>query len=182
VATEIGFNLAGSNNAYASSSYNVLCEGGPVEAELINHKELATMSEASFDRRLLQQGLAYMLRHPLQTLQRSLTRILFLWWTNPNIRLYNFRDGLAIMVLMSLLLPLFLLGLVVSLKLPPGGARLLCYCVFIWQTLFYMNFANRGRYSLEVYPLMIIFGVLGAGAIVERARGRLRKSPLRDSR
>jgi hypothetical protein len=182
VATNFGFNLAGSNNAHASSSYNVLCLGGPVEAELINHKELAAMNEAGFDRRLLQQGLAYMLRHPLQTLQRSLTRILFLWWTNPNIRLYSFREGVAIMILMSILLPFFLLGSAVSLRLPLGGARLLCYCVFIWQTLFYMNFAIRGRYSLEVYPLMIIFGVLGAGAIVERARNRLRKCPLRDSR
>jgi hypothetical protein len=181
VATNLGFNLAGSHNAYASSSYNVLCLGGPVAAELINHKELATMNEGSFDRRLLRQGLTYMLRHPLQTLQRGLTRVLFLWWTNPNIRLYSFREGLAIMILMSLLLPLFLLGLAVSLRMPLGAVRLLCYCVFIWQTLFYMNFAIRGRYGLEVYPLMIIFGVLGVGAIAARAGSRLRKHPPRDS-
>jgi len=73
---------------------------------------------------------------------------------------------------MSLLLPLFLAGLVVSTRLPRGSVRLLLYAVFIWQTLFYMNFAVRGRYSLELYPLMIVFAVLGAGAIAERLRDR----------
>ena len=172
VATNLGFNLAGSHNAYASSSYNVLCPGGPVQAELINRNELASIDEAGFDRRLLWQGLNYMLKHPLQTAERSFTRAFFFWWTNPNIMSYSFREGVAIIVLMSLLLPLFLAGLVVSTRLPRGSVRLLLYAVFIWQTLFYMNFAVRGRYSLELYPLMIVFAVLGAGAIAERLRDR----------
>ncbi|MCX5801537.1 MAG: hypothetical protein NTX17_09150 [Candidatus Eisenbacteria bacterium] len=176
VATNLGFNLAGSHNAYANSSYNVLCVDAAVQAHLIDRGELATMNEASFDRKLLRQGLAYMLRNPVETVQRSLTRILFLWWTSPNIMSYNFREGLAIILLMSFLLPLFLLGLAVSLRLPRDSARLLICCVFIWQTLFYMNFAVRGRYSLELYPLMIIFATLGVGAAAEWFGRRRRNS------
>ena len=172
VATNIGFNLAGSHNQYASSSYNVLCLGGPTEAQLINLNELATMNEAGFDRKLLGQGLSYMVHHPLETVRRDLTRALFFWWTNPNIRLYNFREGVAIVVLMTVLLPLFLLGLGVSLRSTSESLQVLIYCVFIWQTLFYMNFAVRGRYSLEMYPLMIVFGVLGAATIGHRLKGR----------
>lgn len=167
VATNLGFNLAGSHNQYASSSYNVLCLGGRIQAELINLNELATVNEAAFDRKLLGQGLSYMLHHPLQTGKRDLTRAFFFWWANPDIRLYNFREGLAIMVLMTLLLPFSLFGLGVSLRSPRESLHVLIYCVLVWQTLFYMNFAIRGRYSLELYPLMIVFGVLGAGTITQ---------------
>ena len=175
VATNLGFNLAGSHNAYASSSYNVLCLGGEVEGKLVNHAELATMNEASFDRKLLRQGLSYMLHNPLQTAQRSLTRALFLWWTNPNVMSYSFLEGVAIIILMSFLLPLFLLGVTVSLRLPCNNPLFLIYCVFIWQTFFYVNFAVRGRYSLELHPLMIIFAILGSAAIVEWFRRRRMK-------
>jgi len=170
VATNIGFNLAGSNNQFANSSYNVLCLGSQIQAQLISLSELSAMNEAAFDRKLLGQGVSYILHHPLETARLDLTRAFFFWWTNPDIRVYNFREGIAIIVLMTVLLPFFLLGLGVSLRSPLESLRVVLYCVFIWQTLFYMNFAIRGRYSLEMHPLMIAFGVLGASAIAHRLR------------
>lgn len=172
VATNLGFNLLGSQNAYASSSYNVLCLGDTTEAKLVNYDELSIMNEADFDGNMFRQGLSYMFRHPLQTAQRSLTRILFLWWANPHIIGYSSLEGASIMVLMSVLFPLFLLGLFLSFGLPCKSTLFLVYCVLIWQTLFYMNFAVRGRYSLELYPLMIVFAILSCGAIMRwRASG-----------
>ena len=41
---------------------------------------LASIDEAGFDRRLLWQGLNYMLKHPLQTAERSFTRALLHVW------------------------------------------------------------------------------------------------------
>jgi len=170
VATNIGFNLFGSQNAYASSSYNVLCLGDTTEARLVDYAELAATNEADFDGKMLRRGISYMLDNPIQTAERSLTRILFLWWANPHVAGYNFVEGISIIILMSFLLPLFLLGLFASFRFPCKDSLFLVYCVLAWQTLFYMNFAVRGRYSLELYPLMIMFAMPGCGVIVELVR------------
>jgi hypothetical protein len=165
VSSNLGFNLAGSNNERASYNYNVFCVAGRAQRELISRNEIGTIDEAGYDRRLLAQGLNYMFKHPIETAERNATRTVYLWWTNPN---YRMRDCIIMIVLMSLTLPLFIVGLVVSSKAPCIGVRSLLYAVFTWQTLLYMNFVARGRYSLELHPLMIMFAVLGAGAIVKR--------------
>ncbi|MCP4547998.1 MAG: hypothetical protein GY835_16155 [bacterium] len=168
VSSNIGLNLAGSNNPYASTSYNTLCEAGPRCAEIIDYDAIETVSEGEFDRQLLRYGLRYMVEHPGQTAVRCLTRAACYWSGNPTVIIYNFRDGLASIILMSLLLPLFITGLVVAIRKPAGEVRHLVFAVFIWATLFYMNFAVRGRYILDIQPLMLVFGVLGFATLFDR--------------
>jgi len=51
------------------------------------------------------------------------------------------------------------------------------YAVFLWQSLFYMNFAIRGRYAMPMYPLVLIVAVLGVGVVVRRRKRGVRDLP-----
>lgn len=166
VATNLGFNLLGANNADSRPYTNVLCAHEDIRWRHIDRALLETMNEADFDRLMLRQGLSYMLAHPGESVRRIGTRIVYYWWISPEIVRYSRLQGLGGLALMSVLLPLTVVGWVVAWRrrrAVPWGV-LLAACV--WMTLFYMNFAVRGRYSLAIQPVMLIFGVLGAAALI----------------
>jgi hypothetical protein len=165
VATNLGFNLAGANNPYAESWINVLCSDEQVRWELIDRAELESMNEVDFDRKLLRQALVYMVEHPRETARRMATRPLYYWWMTPQMIHYAPLQGWGALILMSVLLPLAIFGAGVSWgvrRIAPWGVL---YAACAWVTLFYMNFAIRGRYNLAIQPLMLLFGVLGLGWI-----------------
>jgi len=172
VATNFGFNVYGSNNEFVQGNYNVLTSNTTtaVQAKLIDSHELATMNEVDFDRKLLRQGVGYMVRHPLQTARRDLTRAFLLWWTDPAMVRYNRLDGLGSLIFMSLLLPFVAAGIWASRKLPHGPAWHMIYATLLWETVLYMNFGYRGRYGLELQPMLVIIGVLGAQSAVHAFR------------
>jgi hypothetical protein len=161
VATNFGFNLLGANNPHAQTELNVLCPYDDIRWELIDRHELETMNEADFDRRLARQAFAYMADHPRRTARNMATRALYYWWIEPNMAGYDRLRGMGGMVLMSILLPLTVLGLVVAWRrrhVAPWGIP---YAACAWMTIFYMNFAIRGRYSLAIQPVMILAAALG---------------------
>jgi hypothetical protein len=163
VATNIGFNYLGGQNPYARPYSNILCAYDELRWKVIDRNALETMNEADFDRLLLGQGLAYARSEPVLTLRRSAERLLYYWWGSPAVLRYNPDQGLLNLALMSVVLPLFLIGLAASFA---GGRRFaLLHAVFLWQSLFYMNFAIRGRYALPTHPLMLIVAVFGAAAL-----------------
>ena len=76
-----------------------------------------------------------------------------------------------LMLLTVVLMPFFLLGLVRSAG-ERGSASRSWLAVFLWQSLFYMHFAIRGRYALPTHPLMLLVAAAGAMALIERGRRR----------
>ncbi|HWN81115.1 MAG TPA: hypothetical protein VNM87_03365 [Candidatus Udaeobacter sp.] len=128
------------------------------------------MNEADFDRLLLRQGLEYAKAHPGLTVRRSAERLLYYWWGSPFIRRYNPEQGRINLLLMSVVMPFFLVGLVVAVRARQRYGLVLA--VFLWQSLFYMHFAIRGRYALPAHPLMLLVAAAGAMALIDRARRR----------
>ncbi len=177
VATNIGFNYLGGQNPYARSYSNILCAYDDLRWKVIDRQALEMMNEADFDRSLLRQGLAYAVANPGLTARRSAERLLYYWWGSPELLRYNPDQGLGHLIVMSIVLPLFAIGLWHSRTAPERFVLL--YAVFIWQSLFYMNFAIRGRYAMPTHPLMLIMAVLGAAAIGRFFR---RRSPEARSR
>jgi hypothetical protein len=179
VATNLGFNYLGGQNPYSRPSINVLCTSEQLLWKVIDRQALETMNEADFDRMLLRQGLEFALHNPWLTVRRSAVRLAYYWWGNPDVRLYNPLRGLASLILMCLALPLFLVGLIYAVRQRRRFGLILA--VFGWQSLFYMNFAIRGRYALAIHPLFLIIVVFGAAQVVCFLRGRqtLRGDPQR---
>lgn len=172
VATNIGFNYLGGQNPYARPYSNILCAYDDLRWKVIDKHALETMNEADFDRLLLKEGLAFARAEPGLTARRSAERLLYYWWGSPAVRRYNPDQGLWNLVLMSGVLPLFLIGLVASFAARERFALL--HAAFLWQSLFYMNFAIRGRYALPTHPLMLIVAVLGAAVVGAWASGARR--------
>jgi len=172
VATNIGFNYLGGQNAYSDPFVNRLCPEDAIRWAVIDRHDLRTMNEADFDRSLLVQGLRFAARHPLLTTRRSAKRLFFYWWGSPGMLGYNRAQGLAYLAVMSVVFPLFLAGVGYGLRHRRVLGLLLA--VFLWQSLFYMNFAVRGRYALTFHPLMLMTAVVGA-AVIARALTRGRK-------
>jgi hypothetical protein len=173
VATNIGFNYLGGQNPYSRPHTNVLCGFDDIRWQVIDRRALETMNEADFDRLLLEQGLAFARENPLLTAKRCAVRLVYYWWGSPAVRRYNPEQGLWNLVLMTLVLPFFLVGLVRSARAAAVGFALV-YAVFAWQSLFYMNFAIRGRYAMPTHPLLLLVAVAGAAAVASWL-GRLRK-------
>ncbi len=169
VATNLGFNYLGGQNPYARPHTNVLCGFDDIRWRVIDRHALETMNEVDFDRRLLEQGLAFARSEPLLTIRRCGVRLLAYWWGSPAILRYNPDQGLANLVLMTVVLPFFIIGLVGARRIFAPGFGLLAG-VFVWQSLFYMNFAIRGRYALPIHPLVLIVAVAGAAAVIDRLR------------
>ena len=163
VATNIGFNYLGGQNAYARPHTNILCAYDDLRWKVIDKQALETMNEADFDQLLLKEGLAFARAEPWLTVRRSAERLLYYWWGSPAIRRYNPEQGVVNMALMSAVLPVFLIGLAASFAVRERYAIL--YAVFLWQSLFYMNFAIRGRYALVSHPLLLVVAVAGAAAL-----------------
>jgi hypothetical protein len=165
VATNLGFNLAGANNPYSRPWINVLCPYDDIRWQVIDRGELESMNEADFDRLLLRQALAYMAAHPLETAGRMAQRAFYYWWITPQMVRYAPLQGWGGMVLQSVALPLAIAGLVVSWRLRRRAPWGVLYAACVWMTLFYMNFAIRGRYSLGIQPVLLILAVLGAAGL-----------------
>jgi hypothetical protein len=170
VATNLGFNLLGANNPHARAEENVLCPYDDIRWSVIDRDRLENMNEVDFDRMLTRQAIGYMVDHPLETVRRMGTRTLYYWWFIPKILRLKPLEGLGGMILMTLTLPLFLIGLGVSLRLRRDYPFGVLYAACGWVTLFYMNFAVRGRYALAIQPVMIILAVLGTAATVRHLR------------
>ncbi len=175
VATNIGFNYLGGQNAYSLPWVNRLCPEDAIRWAVIDRHDLETMNEADFDRSLLRQGLDFALHHPGLTLRRDAVRLLYYWWATPGMVRYNPAEGLGYLVLMTGVLPFFLAGVAWGLRHRAMLGLLLA--VFAWQSLFYMNFAVRGRYALTFHPLMLLAAVLGAAALLGRVRKRRDRAP-----
>ncbi len=172
VSTNIGFNYLGGQNRYSDPFVNRLCPEDAIRWQVIDRRELETMNEADFDRMLLRQGLRFAARHPLLTARRCATRLVYYWWGSPGLLGYNRVQGLAYLAIMSAVIPLFLIGLAYGLRHRRVLGLLLA--VFLWQSLFYMNFAVRGRYSLTFHPLMLLTAVVGAAVLLRALVPRLR--------
>jgi hypothetical protein len=170
VATNIGFNYLGGQNPYAKPYSNILCAYDDLRWKVIDRNALETLNEADFDRLLLRQGLAYALAKPGLTLRRMAERLVYYWWGSPAVLSYNPEQGRGNLIMMSLVLPLFMIGLLKSFRAPDRFALL--YVIFLWQSLFYMNFAIRGRYAMPTHPLMLVVAVLGAAVIWGLGRRR----------
>ncbi|MGD8394925.1 MAG: hypothetical protein PVF43_05580 [Candidatus Eiseniibacteriota bacterium] len=168
VATNLGFNFAGANNPYSRPDTNVLCAKDNIRWQVVDRRALETMNEADFDRMLLRQGLSYMAAHPGRTLKRIGTRILYYWWTIPDMLRYNHLQGLGGVVLMSVLTPLALTGAIVAWRRRRRAPYAVLLAACGWMTLFYMNFAVRGRYSLAIHPVMLILAVLAVAWLAAR--------------
>ena len=173
VATNIGFNYLGGQNPYSLPHNNILCAVDEKRWRVIDKEALETMNEADFDRLLLRQGLEFARTHPGLTLRRSAERLLFYWWGSPFIARYNPDQGRVNMVLMTALMPFFLVGLWVAVRARERFGLILA--VFLWQSLFYMHFAIRGRYALPTHPLMLLVAAAGAMWLFRRLR-RARRS------
>jgi hypothetical protein len=171
VATHIGFNYLGGQNAYSAPFANRLCAEGAIRWAVIDRRDLETMNEADFDRMLLGQGLRFAVQHPLLTAGRCARRLFYFWWGNPDYHEYLGAWGFVYLGIMSVVIPLFLIGIGYGLRHRRILGLLLA--VLLWESLFYMNFAVRGRYSLANHPLMLLTAVVGA-AVVLRALARLR--------
>jgi len=170
VATNIGFNYLGGQNQFSLPHNNILCAFDEKRWQVIDRTALETMNEADFDRLLLRQGLEYAKAHPGLTVRRSAERLLYYWWGSPFIRRYNPEQGRINLLLMSVVMPFFLVGLVVAVRARQRYGLVLA--VFLWQSLFYMHFAIRGRYALPAHPLMLLVAAAGAMALIDRARRR----------
>jgi hypothetical protein len=168
VATNIGFNYLGGQNQFSLPHNNILCAFDEKRWQVIDKHALETMNEADFDRMLLHQGLAYARAHPGLTARRCAERLLYYWWGSPFIRRYNPEQGRVNMALMTLVMPFFLIGLGVALRARDRFGLVLA--VLAYQSLFYMNFAIRGRYALPTHPLMLIVAAAGATALASRFR------------
>jgi len=177
VATNLGFNYLGGQNPYARPHTNILCAFDDLRWRVIDREALETQNEVDFDRQLLRQGLEFARAEPLLTARRCLTRLVYYWWGSPAVLRYNPDQGAANLVLMSVVLPFFVVGLVTTMRRAAAGFAIL-YGVFAWQSLFYMNFAIRGRYAMPTHPLLLIVAVAGAAVIAERALGRARRESL----
>ncbi len=168
VATNIGFNFLGGQIPQGGLMQNLLCYDDEVRWRLIDRQALETMNEADFDRMLFAKGLQLMRENPGFTARRAMERLLCLWWGNPMLAGYVPGVGRAYMAVMTVVLLFFLIGLVYSFRFRDRFA--IPYAVFLWQSLFYMNFAMRGRYAMPMYPLLLIVAVLGVGVVVRRRR------------
>jgi hypothetical protein len=173
VATNIGFNYLGGQNPYSRPHINVLCPFDEIRWQVIDREALETMNEADFDRQLLRQGLEFAVREPLLTARRSAIRLAYYWWGSPAVLRYNPTQGLLNLIMMSLVMPFFLVGLVSAVRERRHFGLVLA--VLVWQSLFYMNFAIRGRYSMTSHPLLVIVAVFGAAVILSRVRARRRR-------
>jgi hypothetical protein len=176
VATNLGFNYLGGQNPYARPHTNVLCGFDDIRWRVIDRTALATMNEVDFDNSLLRQGLAFARDEPVVTVRRSVGRFVAYWWGTPAILRYNPDQGLANLILMTCVLPLFVVGLFRGRRTARGAFGLLI-AVFVWQSLFYMNFAVRGRYVLPIHPLILIVAVAGADSLIAAAKGGRREEP-----
>lgn len=168
VATNIGFNLLGGQTPEGGLAGNPLCYDDNVRWRLIDRGTLETMNEADFDRMLFVQGLRLVAEHPVFTARRSMERLLCLWWGNPLLTGTVQGMGRVHMAVMAVVLLFFLIGLVYSFRFRDRFA--IFYAVFLWQSLFYVNFAARGRYAMPMHPLLLIVAVLGAGVLARRRR------------
>jgi 4-amino-4-deoxy-L-arabinose transferase-like glycosyltransferase len=176
VSTGTGFNLLGANNPYSVTFANVLCTREEIRWKLIDRTRLETMNEADFDRELTRRALGYMLDHPGQTLRRMGSRTLAYWWAKPKMISHDRVRGWAAMIGMSLVLPLFLLGLAAAWPLRRATPVALLYAACLWANLAYMNFSIQGRYSLPLQPVVLILATLGAARITA-GRGSRPGSP-----
>jgi len=168
VATNLGFNLLGANNAHSRPYTNVLCAHDAIRWQVIDRHRLETENEAAFDRWMLGESLHYMAAHPVQTVQRMLVRIGYYWWISPEMLRYNRAQGMAGVAMMSALLPLAVIGGWAAFGRRHRRPFGVLYAAAIWMTLFYMNFAVRGRYSLAIHPIMILMAAYGAGYLWTR--------------
>jgi len=170
VATNIGFNYLGGQNQFSLPHNNILCAFDDQRWQVIDRSALETMNEADFDRLLLRQGLEFAKAHPGLTVRRSAERLLYYWWGSPFIRRYNPEQGRVNMLLMSVVMPFFVVGLVMAVRARARYGLLLA--VFLWQSAFYMHFAIRGRYALPTHPLMLLVAAAGAMALWSRIARR----------
>jgi hypothetical protein len=171
VATNIGFNYLGGQNAYARYTDNVLCSSDALRWEVIDRQALATMNEADFDRSLLRQGVAFGVAEPLLTVQRCLVRLGMYWFGPITLGGFGASEHVINSALRAVVLPLFVVGLLAT----TGRNRRrwgLLGAVFVWQSLFYMNFAYRGRYSMPVDSLVLIVAAQGAAVVGGRLWGQ----------
>ena len=168
VATNIGFNYLGGQNQFSLPHNNILCAFDEKRWQVIDRSALETMNEADFDRLLLRQGLEFARTHPGLTVRRSAERLLYYWWGSPFIRRYNPEQGRVNMLLMTLVMPFFLIGLWVAVRARSRYGLVLM--ALLWQSAFYMHFAIRGRYALPAHPLMLLVAAAGAVALLDRLR------------
>lgn len=168
MATNIGFNYLGGQNPHSRPHINVLCPFDEIRWSVIDRRALETMNEVDFDRMLLRQGLSFAVREPWLTARRSAVRLLYYWWGSPDVIRYSPTQGIANLALMTLVMPFFLIGLVHAVR---DRRRFgLVLAVLAWQSLFYMNFAIRGRYAMTSHSLLVLVAVVGASLALARVR------------
>ena len=164
VSTNGGFALFQGNNVNATGvSYPHLGDVWKQYPELA--EELAPLDEAARDKKLYQEGMAFIRTHPQETFSLALKKFVYFWWFKPKFTEggvasgYPWYFGFIYLGSYAVLLGFSILGLVSSFK--KYQALFIFYALFLIQAFVSMVFIAGTRFRGILEPLLILLAAYG---------------------
>jgi len=152
--------------------------------------QVQALTEVELERELYRAGLRYSLEHPRDWLRLVARKVTSFWWFRPNIgrsradlgeggQIYDPAWVLPYKILYAAMFPLFLLGVLTSLK----NARRysILYFLFGYLTVAYSLFNVTTRYRWEIEPYILLFSGLGLVTLMSQAGGWIQEWKLLSS-
>ena len=125
-------------------------------------KDIKKLDELALDRQLFRAGVAFIQTQPRLWLSLTFRKLVSLWWFRPNFgavtRLYNPEWILPYQMLYILLLPLAVIGVILSLR--QWRKYSLFYLCFAYFTGAYVAFNVVTRYRFEIEQFLLFFASL----------------------
>lgn len=164
VSTNGGFNFfMGNNENAAGTVYQSLGDVWKQHPGLA--KELAQLNEVERDGRLYQEGIKFIQTHPKEAFSLALRKFVYFWWFVPEFLKrgvtsgYPRYFGLIYVLSYAVILPLSLLGFVLSIR--EYEELIIIYALLLIQTLVSTAFVAGIRFRAVVEPLLIILAAYG---------------------